>query len=291
MAKTKTDIASAPEDFAGLNDLILRIHPELPKRLAQTAKFAIEHPDEIAFGTAASVAARTHGQPSTLVRLAQALGYSGFSQMQAVFRERLIERTPSYAERLEALRTHSGGHGGSAGALLASFADAAGRSLSALREQTDLDRLEAAVAVLANAQTIYVAGQRRSYPVAAYLGYVLAKLGIRHTLLASSTGIEAEMLSEVGHEDAMLAISFAPYAPGTLALAASAAEEGVPLVAITDGPFSPLAAQAKVWLEVVEADLDGFRNPAATFVLVMTLAVAVAERRSATKKPGRAGPR
>ena len=286
MRRTDTVNAAGPRDFAGLRDLILARHGELPKRLAQVAKFALENPDDIAFGTAASVAERSHVQPSTLVRLAQALGYSGFSELQAVFRERLIERAPSYAERLETLRSHSAGDAGATGALLAAFAQAAARSLDALRERTDLKRLEAAVDVLAGARTIYLIGQRRSFPVAAYLAYVLAKLGIRHELLASPTGIEAELLAQAGPRDALLAVSFATYAPGTVALARDATSRDVPLVVITDGPFSPLVPGARVWLEVVEADVDGFRNPAATFALAMTLAVAVAERRDGNPVSG-----
>jgi len=278
-----TDLAAPPRDFAGLSALVLARHGGLPKRLAQVARFALEHPDDIAFGTAASVAARAHVQPSTLVRLAQELGYSGFSEFQAVFRARLRNRAPSYAERLAAVRAHAGGDG-EVGALLASFANAAARSAEALAERTDLARLETAVAVLARAGTIYLAGQRRSFAVAAYLSYTLAKLCIRHELLASPTGIEPETLNMAGKGDALLAFSFAPYAPGTLALVNAAAERGMPVVAVTDGPFSPLVAASEVWLEVIEADVDGFRNPAATFALAMTLAVSVGERRERKKR-------
>ena len=162
----QTDQHSAPRTFVGLSALILARHAELPKRLAQVAKFALEHPDDIACGTAASVAARAQVQPSTLVRLAQGLGYSGFSDLQAVFRDRLRARVPSYAERLEALRTDAR-IGTQAGALLASFATSAARSVEALRDRMDLARLETAVAMLAGADTIYLAGQRRSYAVVA----------------------------------------------------------------------------------------------------------------------------
>ena len=46
-----------------------------PRRLAQVAVYAIESPDNIAFGTVAGVAAEAKVQPSTLVRFAKALGY------------------------------------------------------------------------------------------------------------------------------------------------------------------------------------------------------------------------
>jgi DNA-binding MurR/RpiR family transcriptional regulator len=54
----------------------------------------------------------------------------------------------------------------------------------------------------------------------------------------------------------------------------------VPILAITDSPFSPLVPIASQWIEVQEANFEGFRSMAATLVLAMTLTVAVAEKRS-----------
>ena len=271
-----TVVAGAPRDFAGLRGLIQTRASELPKKLAQVAAFALEHPDEVAFGTAASVAASAKAQPSTIVRLAQALGYSGYSDLQAVFRDRLREKLPGYADRLAALHA---GTAAETGALLSAFADAAIRSAQSLRERIDLEQLERAANILTGARTLYLAGQRRSFPAVAYLSYVLAKLSVPHQLLASPAGIDAETLNLAGPDDALLAFSFAPYAPGTLASVRAAHERGIPVVAITDGPFSPLVPCAAAWLEVIEADVEGFRNPSATFALAMTLAVTVAERR------------
>jgi DNA-binding MurR/RpiR family transcriptional regulator len=82
-------------------------------------------------------------------------------------------------------------------------------------------------------------------------------------------------------------VSFAPYAPATVSAVQAAHSQGVPVIAITDSPFSPLVAGAAVWLGVVEADVEGFRNPSAVFALAMTLAVSLGERRE--KKKGRHG--
>ena len=47
-------------------------------------------------------------------------------------------------------------------------------------------------------------------------------------------------------------------------------------MAITDSPFSPLAQIAEPWIEVGEANFEGFRSMAATLTLAMTLTVAIA---------------
>jgi DNA-binding MurR/RpiR family transcriptional regulator len=78
-------------------------------------------------------------------------------------------------------------------------------------------------------------------------------------------------------------VSFTPYTPLTVDLAGAAAERHVPVIAITDSPFSPLAPSAKVQLEIVEADYSGFRSLSATLCLAMALAVATGARREANR--------
>ncbi|MGL4592403.1 MAG: MurR/RpiR family transcriptional regulator, partial [Aestuariivirga sp.] len=72
-----TSADGPPRDFAGLKGLIAERAGGLPRRLTQIASFALEHPDEIAFGTVSSIAEQADVQPSTLVRFSQALGYQG----------------------------------------------------------------------------------------------------------------------------------------------------------------------------------------------------------------------
>ena len=96
----------SPRDFEALRAMIVERRDSLPKRLAQVAVYALDNPDEIAFGTAASIAQSAIVQPSTLVRFAQAFGYQGFSELQEVFRSRLRERVLSYDERLQRMRQH-----------------------------------------------------------------------------------------------------------------------------------------------------------------------------------------
>jgi DNA-binding MurR/RpiR family transcriptional regulator len=74
-------------------------------------------------------------------------------------------------------------------------------------------------------------------------------------------------------------VSFTPYTPTTVDLTRAAADRNVPVIAITDSPFSPLAPSAKVQLEIVEADYSGFRSLSATLCLAMALAVTTGARR------------
>jgi len=269
----------APRDFEALKRRLIEIEPGLPKRLRQTAAFALEHPDEVALGTASGVAERAQVQASTLVRFAQSLGFAGFSELQGVFRTHLRTRWPDYSERLRAL--HEGARdSGDPLHLLHGFADSAATSIAKLREVVSREELDKAIGSLVRAGTIYVVGQRRSFCVSHYLAYALAQLGVRATLVDNVGGLGPDQLANASAADALIAISFAPYSPVTVSLAQNAHKRKTPLVVVTDSALSPIAGIADARFEIVESDFGAFRSLAATFCLAMTLAVGVAEKRA-----------
>ena len=94
VALNGADHDALPRNLGALHDLIARRRDQLPRRLVQAAEFALAHPQDVAFGTIAEIARAAQVQPSALVRFAQALGYAGFSDQQAVFRAHARERWP-----------------------------------------------------------------------------------------------------------------------------------------------------------------------------------------------------
>ncbi|ARO23295.1 MurR/RpiR family transcriptional regulator [Rhizobium sp. S9] len=269
--------ARVPRDFESLRSTIIERKANMPKRLAQVAAFALGNPDEIAFGTTASIAAASEVQPSTLVRLAHHLGYDGFSDLQSIFRERLRDRTLSYEERLVTLEQTSGDNEDAN--LLSGFIAAANQSVNRLAATVQSETFTKAVDILAAAETIYLIAKRRSYPLTAHMSYAFSKLNIRHQIVASPNGVDLEMVQFASPRDAAIAASFSPYAADSLSQSQELADRGVPVIAITDSAFSPLAACATHWFEVAEADFAGFRSLSASMALTMALPVAIAERR------------
>jgi DNA-binding MurR/RpiR family transcriptional regulator len=268
-----------PKDFAALKARIAERAQSMPKRLTQVAAYALEFPDEIAFGTVASIAQNADVQPSTLVRFSQSLGYQGFSDLQDIFRSRLRDRVLNYEERIEQLREH--GHTSSKSTVIFDgFSEAAMKSIADLREKIDSATLDEVVTKLAKAETVFLIGLRRSFPIASYMAYAFGKLGVKTMLVDAVGGLAVEDVSFATNKDCVLAISFNPYASETISLVQKAVARKVPVVAITDGPFSPLATLANPWIEVQESNFEGFRSMAATMALAMTITVAVAGKRS-----------
>lgn len=267
-----------PQDFDALRAAILQRKAELPKRLTQVAAYALDHPDEIAFGTAASIAVSADVQPSTLVRFAQHFGFDGFSGLQLLFRARLRERTSSYEERLLTLEQNGAALAEST-TIFNGFISAAHRSIDAIAAAVEPDAFERAVTLLAKAETIYLIAKRRSYPISSYMAYAFGKLRVKCQLVGTSAGIDDDLLAMATPRDAAFAVSFSPYASESAAQARMLSSRGIPVVSLTDSAFSPLAECSKEWFEVVEADHAGFRSLSASMAFAMALTVSIAEKR------------
>jgi DNA-binding MurR/RpiR family transcriptional regulator len=271
---------SAPRAFEQMKDQLSRAYPGLSPQLQRIAGFALEHPQDMALDTVASLARGAGVQPSAMVRFAQALGFAGFSEMQRVFRGRLVERSNNgprnYRERIEAFRARQE-RSGPAGVLGQFVADGIS-SLEHLHEQVAPADLAAAVKVLASARTIYVLGHRRSFPVAYYLAYALSQLELSTQLLDTVGGMLREPARLIGPKDALVVVSFKNYTPEVVEVAQACHARKVPVVAITDNALSPLAQPAKVCFQVEENASKPFRMLVAPMCLAQALVVSLGEQ-------------
>jgi DNA-binding MurR/RpiR family transcriptional regulator len=262
--------ASVEEFRARLADIL----DDLPRRLRQCADYIAANTDRIAVSTVAELAAGADVPPSAVMRFCQILGFSGFSEMQRLFREAYSPGWPDYSTRLKNLKE---GGAGSPTALLAEFIEAGRQSLEALAKSADEVALQQAVAVLAGADTVHIVGLRRAFPVASYLAYVFEKMSVP-AMLHDGVG-KLDHRFALRPNDAVLAITFAPYSEETLTLAQDAKTRGLPVVALTDRMTSPLVRFSDAILTVPEVDFGAFRSLSATIAMAIALAVAVGSAR------------
>jgi len=271
-AKAETLRQSTYEHLRGE---IARLHPGFSDRLQTIAEFALEHPTEMALGTVAEVALRAKVQPSAIVRFARAMGYGGFTEMQQVFRSRLVAGVaPTYKERIAGLRRDGRFEDASnPHAVLMRFASEGMVSLESLQDRVREKDLARAVELLGGAHTVYVLGLGGSFTVAAHFAYVLRRIGRRAILLDGLGNALGDQAAAATKSDALVAISFKPYNPETARLFPELATRGVPAVAITDSLLSPIVDHASVVFELPDMPEAALRTMVAPMCLVQSLAV------------------
>jgi len=272
--------------YEDLARAITESYPQLPPRLQGIARFALGNPDAMALSTVAEIARDAAVPPSAVIRFANALGYSGFTDLQRIYRERLVARSATYLERIEQMRRT----GGDQGHVLPQLVESAIRELERLRGHLDPRRLQKATELVLGAGTVFLLAQRRAFPVAAYLAYGLAQLEVRAILLDSVGGMLRQQLAMVRRDDVMLAASFRNYTPEVIEAADSARKRGATVIAITDHPVSPLARSSNITLEIGDDPAVQFRSLVAPLcaaqALVMSVGYALAER-TARRRPAK----
>ena len=135
--------------------------------------------------------------------------------MKQMFKQHLMEETANYTERARLFRQTTSDESSppeTPTEILNMFTMVNNQALQQLAMQTSSDDLERAVALLGEAENIYVIGLRRSFSVASYLTYALRHLDRKAFLIDGLGGMFTEQLSLVGPKDVVVAVSFSPYA-------------------------------------------------------------------------------
>jgi DNA-binding MurR/RpiR family transcriptional regulator len=271
--------ATPPQTSEELRAAILDKYEGLSKRLQQIARYVLDEPNAVALETLAVIGERAGVQPSAIVRFAKAIGFESASQMQKVIRDGLIAGSAvlGYSERVRQFSegVQSRGAGGPAD-VLSEFVEGNVLALQNLRELVAADDLRAAVDLIAEAETVYVVGFRRSLPVSSYLAYALQQLNKRTVFVDGVGGLTRQQIQSIGKGDLLIDVSFHPYADETIQAVQTAIAHEAKVLSVSDSLVSPTAKPATLALQVREAEIRKFRSLAATMCLVQALVISFA---------------
>ncbi|SDE78901.1 MurR/RpiR family transcriptional regulator [Limimaricola pyoseonensis] len=268
------DQPDAPNNVTQTIERLDELIDTLPKRLNQCATFTRRHLHLIAVSTVSDMARAAEVAPSVYMRFCQALGFSGYSEMQALFRAQYTGFRPAYDERLATLRPEMAG---GTGRLLAEFAEAGHKSLISLANTVTSGGLEAIAQALAEAPLLHLVGMRRAYAVVSNMSYMLGKLEVPAVLHSDPGRLGGAAAVAPGH--AVFAVTYASYSQETLDFAQAARARGARVYGLSDAPDGPLTELVDGLLVAHEGEVAGFRSLNASMTLATTLVVAVAALR------------
>ena len=283
-------MATAKTTGLTADQTIKRISAEyesLSKQLKVIALHIEKNRDHVGIEGIQEMARQCGVQPSAVVRFAKHFGFSGFSELQAIFRENLSRQlAPSrnYKARIRDL-IESGSSDLSSADIAKEFLEGSVAGMQELAGSLDGVAFKKAVELLCEADCIWIAASRRSFPIAAYLDYALQHTEKRIGLVSALGSMHQGQMRSVRKGDVMVAISFAPYADETMAVVRMAVERGAKLVAISDSRMSPLAKLAQVTLVVQDNSTLGFRSLSSTMGLAQSLFIAMAYTLELPYKP------
>ncbi|MET0253470.1 MAG: MurR/RpiR family transcriptional regulator [Terrimicrobiaceae bacterium] len=257
---------------------IAAAYESLPRQLRSIAGYIEQHRSSVMMDRVSDIAQACNVHPSAVVRFSKHFGFSGFSEMQAIFRQAYTEQVApiqGYQQRVRKLITNSRAR--LRGSDIArEFIDGSRHGLDELASGFDTEAFNEALDLLVKAKAIYIAGVRRSFAAASYLAYALQHTRKRVILAPGLGGMHREQISSIRKGDALVAISFLPYGKETQYCVRMAHHNKASTLIITDSQMSPLARFASVLLTVREGNAFGFRSLTNTICLCQALFISLA---------------
>src|SRR5690606_31340480 len=228
------------------------------------------------------IAEQVNVNRSTVVRTAQALGFQGFSELQAALQRHFSQQFNSFnrldnedigtrqiIEHMSAEEAAADGH-----SVLRRMVQIETQKLEGLLEIIPKDDFEKAITLLTEAKAVYIMGLYLSKSLALNLFYPLSLTRPEIHLLEPDTTGFTRQLARMNAGDVLFAISNIRYARPTLRCIEYAREVGASVITLTDSPFSPPAKRSNL-VFVIPARLWFYANSVVPFTLLNALSAAL----------------
>ena len=260
-----------------LANRIASAYPSLSNGHRKAADFVLQNPLDTATMTIEGFGEKSGTSTATVTRFVRVLGYRGYGE----FRSALSAALKLALGPVDGFADARAVAGSTFSTLVSVLKDEAANfeeTISMLEEAVVLRAVEA----LLRARRIFLVGSGASHHVASFLEDGLALYLDADVIFAASRGGPERALRHMlsaGADDLVLAISIPRYSRTTLDLGNFARKRGVPLLALTDAPTSPLSRIADMTLYAPARNRLLPNSPAAIFALADALITTVAKER------------
>jgi DNA-binding MurR/RpiR family transcriptional regulator len=231
-------------------------------------------PARIAFGTVAELAATSGTSGPTVVRVARKLGFAGYRELQAAAQ---AEMGPAagFAPAASRIRATAARRDDPLGRAL----DVEVGNVEATIRAADAGMFTAAVRLLTERRRhVLVVGGDAERGIASTFADQLAQLRDGVELLDGTPPRVAARVALAGPADVVVAVDVRRYDGWLLDAVDGLRAAGAAVVAVTDGPLSPLTRGADAWFAVRADGTGPFDSHVGTLALLHALVAGCADR-------------
>lgn len=259
-------------DTSVSNQILDRLSDEwdaLTPEAQKAARYVLENPADVGVSTVREIAQAAQVKPNTFVRMARQVGFDGYEDFRAPFRDAIRQGGISFPDRARWLQDIS--KSGDLGGLYADMVEATLRNIQESFASIDADTLQAAAQAIWDCRQVFTLGVGINNANARNFTY-LASTGMTqfHSIpRAGSTAVDD--LAWADQRDVLIVMSMRPYRSEILEALAIAQEQGLTIVAISDSPASPLIRAAHHGFVVAVDTPQFFPSSVPTIALLETL--------------------
>lgn len=235
----------------------------------KAARYVLENPADVGVSTVREIAEAAKVKPNTFVRMARQIGFEGYDDFRAPFREAIRKGAVSFPERARWLQDIR--KSGELGGLYAEMVGAALRNIEETFAGIDAEELKIAAEAIWASRQVFTLGVGVNNANARNFTY-LASTGMKQFYDIPRPGsTPVDDLAWADDQDVLIAMTCKPYRTEVIEATRIAREQGMTIVAISDSPASPIILGADHGF-VVRADTPQFfPSSVSTIALLETL--------------------
>lgn len=235
----------------------------------KAARYVLENPNEVGVSTVREIARAAQVSPNTVVRMARQVGFEGYEDFRAPFREAIRQGSASFPDRARWLQETRarGGMGG----LLADMVASALRNIEETFARTDEEALRQAAEAIWNARAVYTLGVGVNNANARNFTYLASTGMVQFHAIPRAGSVPADDLAWADARDVLIAITAHPYRTEVVETVKLARDQGLTVIAISDSPASPIIRAARHGFVVAVDTPQFFPSSVSIIALLETL--------------------
>ncbi|MDA8830698.1 MAG: MurR/RpiR family transcriptional regulator [Octadecabacter sp.] len=243
--------------------------PDLTPEARKAATYVLENPRDVGVSTVREIAQAANVKPNTVVRMARQVGFEGYEDFRAPFRDAIRRGAADFPDRARWLQDIR--KSGDLGGLYADMLKDALRNIEETFAAISTDDLKAAAEAIWAARRVFTLGVGVNNSVARNFTY-LASTGMTEFHAIPRPGsTPADDLAWADGRDVLIAMTSRPYRTEVVKAVEIAREQGMTIIALSDSPASPILRGADHGFVVSVDTPQFFPSSIGTIALLETL--------------------
>jgi len=235
----------------------------------KAARYVLENPNDVGVSTVREIAEAANVKPNTFVRMARQVGFEGYEDFRAPFRDAIRKGAVSFPDRARWLQDIR--KSGDLGGLYADMVEGAIRNLEETFAGIDAEALKSAAEAIWSSRQVFTLGVGVNNANARNFTYLASTGMVQFHAIPRPGSTPTDDLAWADSRDVLIAMSMRPYRSEVVAAIEVAREQGMTVIGLSDSPASPVIRAADHGFVVAVDTPQFFPSSVSTLALLETL--------------------
>ncbi|MEW9121506.1 MAG: MurR/RpiR family transcriptional regulator [Thermotaleaceae bacterium] len=236
-------------------------------------EYILNHYREAAFLSAVELGEKLGLSDATVIRFARALGFSGFAEFKASIQESIKKQESPDTKLLRNLKNFK--HKDD---VISEVCSTDIKNLEAYLLNNEGKKMDAAVELIYQVDTIYCVGLGSSVVIADFLSYHMRRMGFKVICIGDGGLVLFEKLASITEKDLLIVATFPRYSKDTLNAMLLSKKKGAKIIGITDNSFTEIGRNSDIVLEAKTRNSGFFNSYVVPMELCNILIFSILER-------------